>query len=183
MFKIKKDFDKIRELGVKLSTSNTLKESLAVISDTTRDIVGADRASVYIYNSNVNMLWSVHADGIEYIRVPMDKGIASYTFNKKKPYITNSPYNDEHFYSLIDEKSGYRTKSIASVPIFGFTGEIIGVMQLLNKKEFQFYEDDILVMKFLSNFVSGFLDLYMITDDETDSDIEAGALNLSTPTN
>ena len=181
MFKIKKDFDKIRELGVKLSTSSTLKESLGIISDTTRDIVGADRASVYIYNANANMLWSVHADGIEYIRVPMDRGVASYTFNKKESYITNSPYNDENFYSLIDEKSGYKTKSIASVPIFGFTGEITGVMQLLNKKEAEFCEDDVLVMKFLSNFVSGFLDLYMLTDDEMELEIET--LNLSTPTN
>lgn len=165
MFKIKKDFNKMRELGSKLSSSTTLKESLEIISNATRDIIGADRASVYIYNQEKNILWSVHADGVKQISVPIDKGVASYTFNSKEPYITNSPYKDKYFYDLIDKQTGYKTKNLATVPIFGFTGEVIGVMQLLNKREDDFNEEDIYVIKFLSNFVSGFLDLYMLTDD------------------
>ena len=42
----------------------------------------------------------------------------------------------------MDKETGYRTRNILTVPLFSYRGEIAGVVQLLNKKEGDFKDDD-----------------------------------------
>jgi len=51
-------------------------------------------------------------------------------------------YNDPRFSTTIDNSTGYRTRSILSIPLLGREGEPVGVMQLLNKKGGVFDSND-----------------------------------------
>ncbi|MGO9088774.1 MAG: PP2C family protein-serine/threonine phosphatase, partial [Candidatus Sulfotelmatobacter sp.] len=51
-------------------------------------------------------------------------------------------YNDSRFNPVFDKSSGFRTRSILSMPIIDQTGVLIGVVQALNKKGGAFTKED-----------------------------------------
>jgi adenylate cyclase len=51
-------------------------------------------------------------------------------------------YQDPRFNPEVDKRTGYKTKTILCMPLRNDAGEIIGVMQVLNKKEGVFTEED-----------------------------------------
>ena len=49
---------------------------------------------------------------------------------------------DPRFNGEIDKRTGYRTRSLLSVPLRGINNEIIGVLELLNKRTGAFTRAD-----------------------------------------
>ena len=67
------------------------------------------------------------------IRLDVGEGIAGWVAQTRE--IVNIPeaYADQRFQPAVDVKSGYRTRSILSVPMLGALGGLVGVLQVLNK--------------------------------------------------
>lgn len=61
------------------------------------------------------------------------KGIAGETYRSGKPYISKDVRRDTKFYSEIDKKINYKTRSIICAPI-NIDGSTIGVIELVNRK-------------------------------------------------
>jgi Nif-specific regulatory protein len=57
---------------------------------------------------------------------------------------------DPRFYSGIDARKGFRTRSILAVPLKNYAGEITGVFEVLNKKGGPFNKDDEEILKALA---------------------------------
>jgi GAF domain-containing protein len=129
-----------------------------MIAGYVKDVIGADRCSIYIYDKRHEKLWTTLADGIERVVIDAGRGIVGATLQARKPLIVNDPYNDDRFYKEIDRQTGYITSNLASVPIFNSNREIIGVLQLLNK-EGDFDREDTRFMVFFAHYVSGYLEL------------------------
>ena len=141
-----------------LERVSSLEQGLPMIAEYAKEVIGADRCSIYVYSPKINMLWTTLADGIEKIMINADEGIAGSTLNEQKPIIVNEPYKDPRFLQKIDHKSGYITKNIASVPVFDSNRKVIGVLQLLNKSE-EFTTKDTRFMIFFAHYISGYLEL------------------------
>jgi GAF domain-containing protein len=103
-------------------------------------------------------LWTTISDGIDRITIPENKGLVGHTIKMKKPVIANDAYAHKEFLAEVDERSGYKTQSIVTAPIFNSNREVIGVMELLNK-EGGFDNEDVKFMIFFAHYVSGFLEL------------------------
>ena len=141
-----------------LDRISTLEEGLPMISEYAKDVVGAQRCSIYVYSPKTQMLWTTLADGVEKIRVDADEGIVGTTLKTKEPVIVNDPYKDSRFLQKIDHQTGFITKNIAAVPIFDSNRKIIGVLQLLNKED-GFDDKDIRFMVFFAHYISSYLEL------------------------
>ena len=152
-------YTKLANFGRELLDRTSLEQGLPIIADYAKDVIGAERCSIYIYRAAHNILWTTLADGVEKLVVDADKGIVGACIKEKKPVLVNAPYNDPRFNQEIDHKTGYLTKNVACVPIFNSTRQIIGVFQLLNKKEGEFDRDDANFMIFFAHFISGYLEL------------------------
>jgi putative nucleotidyltransferase with HDIG domain len=103
----------------------------------------ADRCTVFLLDESNNELWSKVALGVEEeIRFPSDKGIAGHTL--KTGEIINIPdaYKDKRFNPEIDKKTGYKTRTILTMPMFNKQNEVFGVFQVLNKKDGVFTSAD-----------------------------------------
>ena len=155
---MKNIYSKLADFGKELLNKKSLAEGLPLISKYAKEVIGADRCSVFIYNSANDELWTTMADGIEKIVIPSNKGIVGHTLEVKKPIIVHDAESDPLFLSDIDKSSGYKTKNLITAPVFNSEREIIGVLQLLNK-EAGFDEDDVKFMKFFAHYISGFLEL------------------------
>ncbi|MBU0720339.1 GAF domain-containing protein [bacterium] len=162
------NYAKLADFGRELLSKTSLADGLPHIARYAKDVIGADRCSIFIYDVNKNELWTTLADGVEKIVVPSDRGIVGHTLKVKKPVIENDAYSNPHFLSDIDKETGYRTQNIVTAPVFNSKREIIGVLQLLNKEE-GFDNDDVKFMIFFAHYISGFIELvnlYTIEDEK-----------------
>ena len=158
-------FNKIAEFGKELVKAKDIEESLEVIAKEAKEIVNADRCSIFIVDENENILWTKLSDGIAgRIVISLDSGIVGDTYAQKEAQVVNNPYEDARFLPSIDKKSGYKTKNMITIPIFNSKREIMGIMQLLNKSRFDFDGDDLEVLTFFANYISGTLELVLLSE-------------------
>ena len=122
-----------------------LDEMLGALVDIIVKELNADRATVFLHDKDANELYSRVARGnfLHEIRVGAEKGVVGFVFTNGEHAIVNDAYNDSRFDKSVDEKTGYKTESILCDPIKTVKGEIIGVAQVLNKRNGKFIEDDL----------------------------------------
>ncbi len=159
-------YKKIAEFGKQLLSDTSLENALLLIADQAKDLIKADRCSIFMYDKEADMLWTKLADGIGKIAISTTSGIAGDTFTKGEAQVVNTPYEDQRFLAGIDKKSGYETKNMITVPIFDSQREVIGLFQLLNKEEGDFSEEDLKVLTFFANYISGTLELSFLMKEE-----------------
>lgn len=123
-----------------LSLDNVLDSLIAMVCEA----LMADRATLFLYDKNTCELFSRIAKGgrVDEIRFPSHMGIAGSVFTTGSAVNIPDAYADSRFNPEVDKKTGYRTKSILTAPVKTRTGETIGVIQVLNKVEGAFTEDD-----------------------------------------
>ena len=159
-------YRRIADFGKKLTQIDSIDNTLPTISEEAKAIVNAERCSIFLLDSQSQMLWTKLSDGIGRIAIGIDSGIVGDTAKKKSIQVVNHPYEDNRFLSKIDEKSGFVTRNILAVPIFSSMQEVIGVIQLLNKYSGDFAETDEGIMTFFANYISGTLELALLMEQK-----------------
>ncbi len=140
----------IQEIGKRLSSELNLDRLLIIIMDEVTRLMNAERSTFYIVDSERGELWSKIAQKAEIteIRLPVGKGIAGNVAKTGATINIPDAYKDSRFSPETDKKTGYRTRSILCMPIFEpqrnqkQTPNIIGVLQILNKKDGAFTSAD-----------------------------------------
>ncbi len=80
-------------------------------------------------------------------RIPPGQGIAGSVAASRKPEIVLDVRRDPRFYALVDETTGFKTRSMVCVPLCLDTGRVLGVIQVLNKvSDREFTQDDLDLM-------------------------------------
>ena len=89
-------------------------------------------------------LWSKVAQGAEVkeIRVPAGAGIVGWVAKHYEVLNIPDAYDDWRFNRGVDQKTGYRTRTILCAPMWSLRNEILGVVQVINKHVGIFNEDD-----------------------------------------
>ena len=116
-----------------LAGSLDLLGLFASIMSHAKGLMEVDRSTLFLYDKENHELWSKVADGAAPIRVPADSGIAGAVCMTKTVLNIGDAYADPRFNKEIDKQTGYQTKNILAVPIVSPTGEMLGVLQLINK--------------------------------------------------
>lgn len=118
-----------------LNSTLDLAELLELILKIARQETKADRGSVFLVDNKQKELWSIVAQGLnkQEIRVPWGRGIAGRIAQSGEVINVEDAYTLEYFDRSFDQKFAYRTKSLLGLPIRHANGEIVGVIQLLNK--------------------------------------------------
>ncbi|MCV6607288.1 MAG: SpoIIE family protein phosphatase, partial [Campylobacterales bacterium] len=160
--KANKVLEIISRYSKKISSQNIFAEVIHYTALMAKELVEADRCTIWIYDEVREDLWSKVSHGIdEEIRIDSHKGIVGDSLQIKQPIIVNDPYNDPRFNNEIDKELGYKTKCILTYPIIGEDGKIVGVFQTVNKNESaekdHFVEEDIEILSIASSFGSKIL--------------------------
>lgn len=121
-----------------------LDKLLITIAEQTKLVLNADRCSVFLYDKEKHELWSKVALGLgsEEIRFDADKGFAGSVLKTGETIRIKDAYNDSRFNKDIDKKTGYKTYNLLCMPMRNIKFEIIGVFQVLNKKDGDFTDAD-----------------------------------------
>ena len=136
------DLSRLLEVSRHLGATVELKPLLEGIEQAAPEVLGCERVSVFLYDRPANELYSKLATGVQEIRLPADRGIAGEA--AQRCAIVNVPdaYADSRFNPEVDRATGYRTRSILTLPMTGHDGELMGVLQLLNKTTGVFTKND-----------------------------------------
>ena len=118
----------------KIAESKQLDSLLVLIADLGRKFVLAERCSLWLVSSDGKELWTKVAHGTSEIRIPVTGGFVGYSLAYDEPLLIEDAYEDERFDRSVDLKSGYRTRSVLTVPFKDSVGKVMGVFQAINKK-------------------------------------------------
>ncbi len=125
-----------------MEQSLNLAVTLQSVMAAARQLIQADRSTLWLLDENRAELWSQvkSADGQTLIdlRLPADKGIVGFVSASAQTLNIPDAYQDSRFDPSSDRKTGYRTRNILCMPVFDSSGKLIGVSQLINKVQGQF---------------------------------------------
>ena len=150
----------------RLMNAETKKHQLIrKINESVRGYLEADRFTLFFHDSETDELYSFIASGLQdgEIRIPADSGAAGYVFQTEDMLALDDAYTDPRFNPEVDRRTGYRTKSLLSIPVKNRRGVKIGVVQALNKQtgDGRFTDEDISFLKELINQICDLLDLLL----------------------
>ena len=134
---------------------NDLDTLLRRIAEETSKILNAERTSLFIYDKEHGCLWSrvAEGEGGRTITLGMDEpGIIVHVARIGQPLRVDDAYREPLFNREVDRITGYHTRTILCFPVRNYHGELIGVMETMNKKSGMFdYADERLlsIMSFL----------------------------------
>ena len=107
-------------------------------------ILRADRATLFLVDEARGELWSkvAQSDSVRplEIRIPLTAGIAGQVATTGAARNIRDVYDDPLFNREVDQKTGYRTRSMLCVPIVNSNSRVFAVAQLLNKNGGQPFE-------------------------------------------
>ncbi|ACO03551.1 MAG TPA: HD domain-containing protein [Persephonella sp.] len=139
----------------KIANEKDLRNVLLFLTDLAKEIMEADRCSIFLYDDQKKTLWTIVAHGVDRIEIDADKGIAGYVFRTGEILNIPDAYKDPRFDRDIDKRTGYRTRTILAVPLFDRKQNIIGVFQVINKlTNSVFTEEDIELLRHISLYAS-----------------------------
>ena len=120
-------------------------------------ILNGQRASIFLINTETNELEAVAALGIdkELLKFDYRKGIAGSVFTTGVSLNIDCKTDKVRFSEEMDKTTGYDTRSIICTPISNREDKIIGVIEILNKRnEDRFTVEDEKTMKVLGLILS-----------------------------
>ena len=147
---------------------------LTIIAEEVRNILSADRCSVFLVDAYKGELWTKIALGMEekILRIPVGQGIAGFVARTGSAVNIRDAYKDTRFAQDLDRITGYQTRSVLAVPLRGRDGKALGVFEVLNKSRGSFNEEDEGLLRILATMAATFIENATLYDDLRRSHLE-----------
>lgn len=136
------DLTRLIDISRQMGASVELEPLLKSIEETALDVLDCERASVFLYDKSSTELFSKVATGVEEIRFPADCGIAGEAAQTRKTINVSDVYADNRFNPAVDKATGYTTRNMLTLAMIGYDDQLMGVLQLLNKRNGCFVAED-----------------------------------------
>lgn len=137
------------KVGRTIAVETNIDTLLTIIAQEIKQALNADRCTVFLLDEEKHELWSKVALGLEMqeIRFASNLGLAGHVATTGETVNIKDAYTDRRFNKEIDMQTGYKTKTILCMPIRNLSHQIVGVFQVLNKKngEFTNKDEDLLI--------------------------------------
>ena len=139
------------EVATKVAAAETLDDLLAYVVEVSVTGTAAERGTLFLNDHTTHELYSRIALGVgrRELRLLNDSGIAGHVFQTGQGLIVDDAYADPRFNPVIDRATGFTTRNIACAPIVTPSGDRIGVLEILNKREGSFSSKDLRLLESL----------------------------------
>src|SRR5262249_39123532 len=138
-----RDLQILLDVARALAAVPELDPLLSLILESACCVLRADRATLFLYDPATNELYCRMSRDLGELRLPADRGIVGAAAQTRQTINIPDAYADPRFNRDVDRQTGYHTRCILTVPLSGWEGQLVGVMQVLNKEEGVFTEYDV----------------------------------------
>jgi signal transduction histidine kinase len=139
-----------------LGSSKDLDGLLQTVVDATCELLESEFSVILMYEEETDLLKFVagppaYREAMKRTRIPLEKSVAGWVFKQAKPVHIPDVRNDLRILPDIENILGFKTRSILAIPLT-FRGEIIGVIEAINKRNNAHYtEDDVTFLETLAS--------------------------------
>ncbi|MBN2446924.1 MAG: GAF domain-containing protein, partial [Phycisphaerae bacterium] len=133
---------RILEVTRGMAATMDLDVLLTMIIGAACDVLDCERATIFLYDADSSELYARVATGCDEIRFPATAGIAGTVAQERCVVNVPDAYADERFNRNVDKETGFRTRNLLTLPLENLEGELIGVLQTLNKLHGPFDNED-----------------------------------------
>jgi serine/threonine protein kinase len=134
----------ILEANKSLAATFDPTETLRIILKTATTETDAERGTIFLKDPGTEELVSQILEGgsVNPIRLPIGTGVAGVAAQTGKVVNIADAYRDSRFDKRTDASSGFRTETLLAAPMRTPSGEIVGVVEILNKRRRAFTRED-----------------------------------------
>jgi len=132
----------ILDVAKAMTAERQVARLLLLVNDAAAHVAEADRCSIFVVDRDRRELWTQAAHGTGEIRIPLGAGLAGAVAQAGVPERIPDAYADPRFNPQVDAATGYRTRNILTVPMINTRGEVVGVIQALNRRAGDFGDED-----------------------------------------
>jgi HD-GYP domain-containing protein (c-di-GMP phosphodiesterase class II) len=132
----------------KIRSSPRMTQMLEQVIKTAQKTLNISAASILLFGDNEEELFFEVASGpvgnvLRTVKLSTRYGIAGQVARTGKPLIVNDVARSEKFHKMIDDTTGFQTRSLICAPL-SVQQKILGVMEIINKRdETDFDEKDL----------------------------------------
>lgn len=132
------------------------------------EAIQCDRVTVFRLDESAGRLVSIYAEGVELdeIALGMQLGIAGLVAVTGQDVVLADAASDPRFDKRFDNITGYATRSMMCLPIRARKGDILGVVQVINKQDGGFSAHDVEILRSLVAVFAVFIENAMLFDDQ-----------------
>ncbi len=135
-----------------------LSNLLNSIAEKIKTYLHCEEASIFLYNSRKEELYFEIATGnkedeLKKIVIKKGEGIAGWIAENKESVVIDDCTKDPRFCTATDDKTNFKTRSILGSPIIS-GDSLIGVVEAINKIDGNFTDEDAVLLKESSSFIS-----------------------------
>jgi signal transduction histidine kinase len=148
-------FDSISQASVAISSNLNLRPLLNKVMSLSEEILNNEVSAVMLLDPvKKELYWEVsRGEKSEFFEgrqtLPVGQGIAGYVAQTGEAVLINDVDKDPRWNGSYDETSGFRTQSMICVPV-KFHGNILGVIEIINKKQGEFTSRDLRILEILA---------------------------------
>lgn len=136
MLRARQHLDQLYSLIEILGEARELDALLRQLPPRLARVLNAERATLYLVDEHTNELWSrvPSGDGLMEIRLKPGQGLAGWVGQARAPVLIEDVLLEDRFDGRWDQKSGFQTRNMLAVPLLNPSDELVGVLQVLNKR-------------------------------------------------
>ena len=134
----------ILEIAQHWNQAQEMEPLLLNMAQAATRLLEADRASIFLWDRETKTLVGRPALGVEgnELRVPENAGVVGQVLQSGQLKRVNAGGTNDEIDRRVDKQLGYQTRNLLCVPLRTASDEMLGVFEVLNKKQGDFSSDD-----------------------------------------
>jgi len=153
--------DKLRavlNLCRRMRASIDLSSLQTLITREAKELLQADRVSVFLFDRDSCELWSAISQEGKIMRFDARLGIAGAVAMTNQTINVADAYEHPLFYKEVDLQTGYRTRTLLAVSIHSLNGSVIGVGEATNKLGGLFTQEDAEILSTIATHLTDIIE-------------------------
>jgi GAF domain-containing protein len=137
---------RIIEITGALNSTLNVDELLELIMKSASELLDAETSSLLLLDEDsgdlvIHIATGEPGERVERRHVPPGKGIAGAVLESGEPTVVSDAKTDERFYGVMDDATGFETRNMIALPL-KVRDQAIGVVEVINKRDGDWTDDD-----------------------------------------
>jgi phosphoserine phosphatase len=120
-----------------------LNAMLATVAEAACTVLDAERASIWLLDEAAQALALTVSSDLPAVRMPVGQGLVGACAADRRPLVVPDCSVDPRFDAATDLRSGFRTRGLLALPLLDAQERLVGVMQVLNRRQRPFEAGDL----------------------------------------
>ena len=133
--------ERMGRLSRLITSTLDLHRLLSIITEAAAELTNTEAASIALVQPETGELYFETASGpakdtVKRYTIPLEGSVAGWVFTHNQPVMIRDARNDPRHFPVIDQQTGFQTRSLPEAPL-NVRGETIGVIMAVNYQQDQ----------------------------------------------